>query len=58
MRPDRIRRSEALFHSVLWMWAEVVGGMRFFYTRILEDSGLIAPLSNPDLTVTLIAKHS
>jgi hypothetical protein len=40
------------------MWAEVVGGMSFFYTQILEGSGLIAPLSNPDLTVTLIAIHS
>jgi hypothetical protein len=41
-----------------WMWAEVVGGMRFFYTQILEGSRLIAPLSNPNLTVTLIAIHS
>jgi hypothetical protein len=32
--------------------------MRFFYTRILEGFGLIAPLSNPDLTVTLITIHS
>jgi hypothetical protein len=48
IRPDRNRRSEALFHSVLWMWAEVVGGMRFFHTQILEGFGLIAPLSNPD----------
>ena len=58
IRPDRNRRSMTLFHGVFWMRAEVVGGMRFFYTQILEGSGLIAPLSNPDLTVTLIAKHS
>jgi hypothetical protein len=32
--------------------------MRFFYTQILEDSRLNAPLSNPDLTVTLIAIRS
>jgi hypothetical protein len=40
------------------MWAEVVGGMSFFDTQILEGFGLIAPLSNPNLSVTLIAIRS
>ena len=58
MRPGKIVDRRPDFRGAFWMWAEVVGGMRFFYTQILEGSGLIAPLSNPDLTVTLIAIHS
>ena len=40
------------------MWAKAVCGVKIFYTRILEGCGLIAPLSNPDWTVTILAKHS
>jgi hypothetical protein len=58
IRPGRNRRSTARFHCVFWMWAEVVGGRRFFGTQILEGFGLIAPLSNPNLAVTLVAIHS
>jgi hypothetical protein len=37
------------------MWAEVMGGMTFFEIQILEAFGLIAPLFNPNLAVTLVA---
>jgi hypothetical protein len=48
MRRD-FHNSQAQFHCVWEMWAEVVGESGYFHTLIFTGFGLIAPLSNPRL---------